>query len=301
MTSVRVVLLALLLGILPGCRRAVLYAVPEPLPEALPWSGGGPATGAFLGVATRENDSGSLEDLFFAPGVKVVDVADNSPAAAAGIAPGDVLLSIDGREFDDPGALDGWLAAREPGDATLVVQRDDSAFEVDVTLEGREGAIPEPELLYRDDPARTGAGWATDVGGVRLVVAHATSPVVDAGVPLGSLVTALDGDDVRSDRELVRRLVALDPGTRVELTYEEPGGAVRTKEVELLEAPTYVAGFSVPVLFHYAHDPAKEETTFVLLDLWLISLLRFEREGRERTWRILRFFSFSSGVGELTE
>ena len=44
-----------------------------------------------------------------------------------------------------------------------------------------------------------------------------------------------------------------------------------------------------------------DETRFVLLDLYVISLTRYRREGKEKRWSFVRFFAFSSGIGELTE
>src|SRR5262249_35439975 len=57
-----------------ACTTATLATIPEPLPEALPWSV--PAQGgAFLGLSVEENDSGSLDNLYFQPGVRVITVA----------------------------------------------------------------------------------------------------------------------------------------------------------------------------------------------------------------------------------
>ena len=58
---------------------------------------------------------------------------------------------------------------------------------------------------------------------------------------------------------------------------------------------------SVPILFTYAGEVDESETRFVLIDLWFISLFRFRRDGGERTYKILRFFTWSTGVGELSE
>ena len=292
---------AALVGLLASCQSGVLAPVPEPLAEALPWKSL-QQSGAFLGLQTRENDSGSLDDLFFSPGVRVVRVTENSPAATAGFEPGDVLLSFNGEEVNDPGALDGLLASSHPEDqVALVARRDDSVYEVQAQL-AAVGTAPlsEPELLYRLDPARSAAGWATDVGGVRLVSASANSPVLDAGLEIGSRLTKLDGTSVHSARDLIRRLDVIAPGSRVEIDYVSSEGITQHTRLKLLDAPTYTASIEIPILFYYSRDPGRSTTEFSLIDLWIISLFRYEREGSEQTWTFLRFFEFSSGVGELS-
>lgn len=285
---------------LAACTTMVAEPVPDPLPEALPWRARD-AGGAYLGLKTTENDGGSLEDLFFDPGVRVQRVVENSPAAAAGVLPGDVVLSLDGRAVDDPSALDALVLGRTPGDRVrLEVRRADTVFGVDVELAARAGGVQaDAEPLYVVDRARSGAGWATDLQGVRLVSAAKRGPVARAEIPLGSVVTALDREPVASDRELVRRLLARDAGDEVRFDFVRPDGSRGRAEVELYEAETWVAGWSVPVLAHYSHDPEGPSTEFALIDLWLLCLLEYQREGKERTWTLLSLFSFSSGRGEL--
>jgi len=283
-----------------ACRTAPLHPIPEPLPEALAWE---PADegGAFLGLETRENDSGSLEELAFLPGVRVTAVADNSPAHAAGIRLGDVVLALDGREVSDPGALEALVARRAAGDAVeLEVQRDDTVFGVSLELGGRSTGAEPPAVRYRADPSRTRAGWRTVDGGVQLVAAGPGGPVDAAGLPVGSVVTELEGRAVLSDRELIRRVQALEPGTRVVLGYVDPDGGRREARVRLLRQPRVVTGLSVPILVGYSRDVEADRVGFVLLDLWLISLFRYERDGGEKRWSVLRFLRFSTGAGELT-
>jgi len=277
-------------------------AVPEPLPEALPWRSV-QESGGFLGLQTRENDSGSLEDLFFSPGVRVVRVIENSPAAVIGIEPSDILLRFAGEEVNDPGALDALVAASAGGDTVkLEVSRDDTVFEltVELTAAGADNLI-QPEVLYRLDRARSSAGWATDVKGVRLVSASEESPVIEAGLFIGCVVTKVEGETVFSDRELIRELARYEEGSEVELAYRTPDGEARVAEVELLEAPTYTAGFSIPILISYAHDPDRLTTDFAFIDLWILSLFEYHREGNEKRWSLLRFIGYSSGVGELVD
>ena len=57
----------------------------------------------------------------------------------------------------------------------------------------------------------------------------------------------------------------------------------------------------MPVLTTYNRKSDGSRTDFVFLDLYLISLFRYSRDGGERRWSLLRFFQFSSGVGELDE
>jgi putative serine protease PepD len=65
-------------------------------------------------------------------------VTPNGPADAAGIEPGDVILSIDGRPVSVADELIVAIRAKAPGDAvTLQVRSGDEEREVRVVLEER--------------------------------------------------------------------------------------------------------------------------------------------------------------------
>ena len=138
-------------------------------------------------------------------------------------------------------------------------------------------------------------GTAAD--GAVLVARNERGPVRD--LPLGARVVGLDGDPIVSGRGLVRRLVAREPGTRVRLTLEDADGARRDREVALLGEGRRVTRASVPVLVTYDATADRSRTSFVLLDLYVISLLRYAREGGEKRISVLRFFQWNTGVGEL--
>ena len=303
----------LICGALTGCvSSAPLAPVPEPLPEALAWQAEAPH-GAFLGLEGEENDSGSLDQLFFQPGVRVRGVVPNSPAAAAGLQPGDVVLALAGREVNDPGALDALVAARAAGESVeLSVQRGDTVFAVPVTLAGAgpgASATDPAQPRYRLDPARSRAGWATGQGGVVLVSAPAGSPVLEAGLQLGDVVTAVDGQPVASDRELIRLLQAREPGAEVELTVEGPrgsgsGSGPRDVAVELQDQPMKITGFKLPFIYEYDAAVDGHKTRTRVLDFYIIQLFEYRRDEGERKWVLLELFgwevfTFETGVGEL--
>lgn len=70
-------------------------------------------------------------------GAVVQRVAEQSPAAEAGLRRGDVITAIDGTPVDNPRALEQVVSAREPGDTlTLTLRRpgEEEARELEVTL-----------------------------------------------------------------------------------------------------------------------------------------------------------------------
>jgi membrane-associated protease RseP (regulator of RpoE activity) len=312
--GVRLAAVAGLLGmLLGGCTlfnprwdSSPLAPVPAPLLETLDWQLAS-SQGAFLGVKGEENDSGSLDQLFFDPGVRVVRVVENSPAARAGLAPADVVLSVDGEAVDDPGALDARVAARAAGEtAVLSVRRGDTVFDVEVPLAAAAGgpaAAPQPR--YRLDPARSRAGWAAGQGGAVLVSADPGSPFPRAGVPVGSVVLAVDGEPVASDRALIRRLQTREPGADVRVLARLPGAdAAREIEVRLQEQPTVLTGVEIPLLWRYDATPDGERCHVDLLDWWFFQLYAYDRKDGERHHVLIELFGWdvlewSTGVGEL--
>jgi S1-C subfamily serine protease len=278
--------------------------LPPPLPEALAWEAPA-AQGAFLGIDGEENSGDSLDSLTFEPGVRVVRVVQNSPAAQVGVSGGDVVLEVDGHEVDDPGALEARIQAAGAGsEVELTVLRDDTVFGVAVTLAGSEGPAAAPEPRYRLDPSRSRAGWATVRDGVRLVTSAPDGPFLRDGVPTGSVVQALDDERVVSARQFIRRLQAMEPGSKARLRVRLPGGSVIERSVRLHEQPTRLTEFGVPVLLGWEAAADGSSADFSLIDLWFFQLFQYHRDRNERRWVLLELFGFdliatSTGVGEL--
>ena len=70
------------------------------------------------------------------------EVTAGGPAQRAGLRPGDVVLSVDGRTVSEPDDITGALDGKQPGDSvTVEVERNGGRQEFDVTL-GTRPATP---------------------------------------------------------------------------------------------------------------------------------------------------------------
>jgi len=136
-------------------------------------------------------------------GALVAQVEDGSPAAKAGLKPGDVLLSVNGRPIDRSAEVPPLVAAVKPGSkATLEVWRDGSSRKLDVTVGALKGdqvaAAPRGEAS-----ADTGKlGLAVRPSDEGLVVENATGAAARAGIRAGDVVTAVNGKPVKSVNDL---------------------------------------------------------------------------------------------------
>ncbi|MEA2511873.1 MAG: 2-alkenal reductase [Thermomicrobiales bacterium] len=98
----------------------------------------GKVTYPFLGILNPVAIDAVLaaqNDLPVDHGVYVTDVSPGSPAADAGIKPGDVITAIDGEPIDQTHPLEEFLFEHQPGDTVeLTIQRGDQEQQVQVTL-----------------------------------------------------------------------------------------------------------------------------------------------------------------------
>ena len=113
----------------------------------------GKVTRGYLG-ATISPVTQELAQQFKAPdtsGALVQDVAPGSPAAKAGLKPGDVIRKFNGRPVNDSGELLAMVASTNPGTAvTLEVLRNGQPQTENVTLEQRPS-----NLSYAGGPSRS--------------------------------------------------------------------------------------------------------------------------------------------------
>jgi serine protease Do len=151
-----------------------------------------------------------------ATGALVTQVEKESPAEAAGLKAGDVVLKLDGKAIERSGELARRIAETKPGTrATLEVWRDGAAKEVAVTVgEAKDAKVA--TATPADAAAQGKLGVAVrplsaeerkEIGGKEgLVVEGVSGPAEKAGIQRGDVILAVNGTPVKTVDEL-RKLV----------------------------------------------------------------------------------------------
>jgi serine protease Do len=146
-----------------------------------------------------------------ATGALVTQVEKGSPAEAAGLKAGDVVLKLDGKAIERSGELARRIAETKPGTrATLELWREGGAKEVAVTV----GEAKDAKLAASAaQPAAQGklgvavrplsAEERKENGGTDgLVVESVSGPAEKAGIQRGDVILAVNGTPVKTVDEL---------------------------------------------------------------------------------------------------
>ncbi|HSB19593.1 MAG TPA: DegQ family serine endoprotease [Anaeromyxobacteraceae bacterium] len=189
----------------------------------------GKVTRGRLGVTIQDVNQ-ALADSFGLPkpsGALVSSVEKGSPAAAAGIQPGDVILALDGKDLPGSTDLPPRVADLKPGTkARLDVWRDHRRREIEVRVgeakdatlagagpkdaeHGRLGLVVRPLTPQERQQAGVGNG---------VVVEEAEGPAARAGIQAGDVVLAVNGTRVTSVDQL--RGLAAKAGKHAALLVE---------------------------------------------------------------------------------
>ena len=191
----------------------------RPLAQRAAIVAAGPAVNLLLAAALY-----ALVSMLGEPGLRplVGDVAPDTPAAAAGLEPGDEILAVDGAPVAAWQDIVLPLLSRglEEGRLELTVRGADGGL--------REAALDAAGLLQTTDLLAT-LGLAPMRPTHAPVVGRVTeaSPALAAGLREGDRIRALDGAPVATWPELARALRAR-PGRAVVLDYERGGRSLQT-------------------------------------------------------------------------
>lgn len=184
----------------------------------------GSVTRGWLGVQIQDVDRELAKSFKLSrpEGALVAQVIGNSPAAAAGLKDGDVILAFDGHAVDSAAALPPLVGAVAPGDtAKLEIMRDGQKKEIDVTIK----ALPKNALAMGMQPNGSGGGarptpygltleslstkerhaLGLNQGGVK-VTNVAPGAGADAGLQTDDVILAVGAEHVEDARTLVKAL-----------------------------------------------------------------------------------------------
>ncbi len=213
------------------------------------------AEDAWLGITMSEISPGMARALQLTDdgGVLVDTVVPDSPAAAAGLASGDVIVGIGDRTVDDTGDLARRIRRHDPGEqVVLTVLRGGARQELTVTLGERtdrdrviwsfgEGEHGKGRLHWDDEDGPAGMilegfGLGGDRGflgvvpapddeqpGVVIGAVNAGGAAAEAGLAAGDRIVALAGEEIADGADLHRHLAGTEPGQELTVTVVRDG------------------------------------------------------------------------------
>ena len=212
----------------------------------------GEITRGWLGVSiqTVTPDIAGTVGLDRPTGTIVAEVFADSPAEAAGIEPGDVVLSVQGREVDSSRDLARMIADHPPGEnVELLILRDRRERTLDVNLDAmpadtdraslsRGDTAPPAKLSRLDElgievePAS--AGDDPDARGVVVTSVESGSEADAKGISKGDRILRIAGIEVSTPEELDQALAdARDDGLATVLALVRSNNGQRFVTFEL--------------------------------------------------------------------
>jgi serine protease Do len=174
-------------------------------------------------------------------GALVAKVLDDSPAAAAGLEVGDVIVEFNGKQVVRSSGLPPLVGRAKVGkEARVVVIRDRKRQEIGVKIaqlptEITQAAFtPDPE----DASEESALGMKVEAlsaearkrlkveSGVQVVEVDSTGPANEAGIVKGDVITMIDNKPIESVDEFEAVTGELDPGKSVALLVQRRAGPV---------------------------------------------------------------------------
>ncbi len=168
-------------------------------------------------------------------GIVIVHIAPDSPALAAGLQRGDILIAVNDAAVNTMAELRMVLASFTAEDeVTLRITRGGEAHTLTATLVEREGRA---FLGIVGGDCGVGGGSLIIETGAHLVAIAENSPAAEAGLQVGDTITALDGEAIMQGTQLADAIAAHKPGDSVTLTVKSVDSTERDIAVPLATHP----------------------------------------------------------------
>ena len=174
----------------------------------------------WIGISSRRipPQFAPLLGLAYPRGLLVTGVYKGGPADAAGFAPGDVVLEVNGLSVDDPQALRYRIAMQKPGDvAVLLAVRGGNPFAVHVTVVAPPDApardetwLPKLNPLRGAKVASLSPALAEEIGadsaltGVVVLEVAQGSAAARIGLRMGDIIRSINGRETSTVAELMQ-------------------------------------------------------------------------------------------------
>jgi serine protease Do len=199
----------------------------------------GRVTRGFLGVsfAPPEEDGSKIRE-----GVKIASVADDGPAAGAGLKPGDVITRFNGRAVEQVDLLRTQIATTPPGTTVeLEYLREGSRSKASIRLSDLGRATGEAFIdalgvtvrrMTNDLARQLGYRTARGLEGVAIVSMEPNGRALAAGLKPGDIIWGVNGARTRTPDELLKELKDADlvRGIEVNAIREGMRGSVVIRE-----------------------------------------------------------------------
>ncbi|MEM6964088.1 MAG: PDZ domain-containing protein [Bacteroidota bacterium] len=205
----------------------------------------------FLGVYSSKNSNGN--------GIILDGIVSSSAAEKAGLQKGDIITFIDGNAINSVSDLRAELKQHEVGDAiNIQYVRNGQATQVSVELgkkKTRTRRVYRYDYKYdykvERDPCKVFIGVYSGTSysskGVRVTGVIEDTPAYEVDLLKGDYITAIDGIEVRSHRELLTERNKHNPGDRFVITFTRDGIEYDVT-AQFKDCPTEEAEVEMPVV-----------------------------------------------------
>jgi Do/DeqQ family serine protease len=229
-----------------GGSQGVGFAIPSNMVRVVAASGrngGGAVRRPWLGARLQPLTPEIAESLSLKrpAGALIANVAPDSPAAKAGLKSGDVIISVEGQQVDDPNAFDYRFATRPlGGTAKLAFMRDGRELTANVALQTAPETPRDEITIHSRSPfsgmkvANLSPALADELqlnnsgGGVVVLDTDNGSYASNLGFQRGDIIEEVNGEHIGKTRDLERaakaqsrswRIVINRRGNRISATF----------------------------------------------------------------------------------